>query len=108
MGARTPRIPDKEIDDFMQICKSERDDSGLCRPIIGQLRWDMGQLRQENERLTNWVKHLAEHAYDCMEGASVDEFKLYSDYLGTFDMILRGEPLIKDNSSPDAPGDGST
>ena len=32
------RIPQAEIDKFMNVCKSEADDSQRCRRIIGQLQ----------------------------------------------------------------------
>lgn len=68
----TPRIPMEEIDEFIRVSKSEKDDSWRCRQIIGQLLGDIrkntlrGNIRIYKQELLPYAKKIKDKKAEVM------------------------------------------
>ena len=55
------KIPQAEIDKFMNISKSEADDSQRCRDIIGQLQAELGCLKETMKDIRGREREIKYH-----------------------------------------------
>ena len=54
MATGTPKMPQSAIDEFMNTCKSEADDSQRCRQIIGQLTAEVEDYKKALDEIYRW------------------------------------------------------
>jgi len=66
MGIMGKKIPNYIINDFMAVCRSEKDDSQRCRQIIGQLQAENEKQAERIKKLEEALKQYGKHKKSCL------------------------------------------